>query len=83
MFIPKNERGEYWLDSNEPAPSAFELERAETLLKIWEHTNGTKASAQNCPHRDIACNSRRECLGKIAWWRRYIREIETCERGSS
>lgn len=84
MFLGKNERGEYLLDANERPPSDFELLRAESLLRLWERARWKPGQKQVlCPHGDAPCRSRRECLGKIAWWRRYITEVEECERGNA
>lgn len=74
MFVVKTD-GVYPLDPNEPAPATWELERAEEFLRIWERSRKRKTKA-TCPHEDLPCRVRRECLGKIVWWRRYIREIE-------
>lgn len=85
MFLGKNERGDYILDADETPPSAGELLRAEEYLQTWEGAirQRRKPPAGPCPHEDFPCTSRRECLGKIAWWRRYVLEIETCERGNA
>lgn len=78
MFLEKNEHGDFVLDPAEAAPSASELERAEWYLSLW-HAGRRKTGeppAGACPHEDYRCESLRECLGKIVWWRRYIRQIE-------
>ncbi len=77
MFLGKDSDGEYILDANETPVTEFELMRADDYLKTWEGARPPYGIVvtQPCPHR-AGCRSRRECLGKIAWWRRYIREIE-------
>lgn len=78
MFLGKDEHGNYILDPNEPPVAGWELKRAEDLLKFWEREPWKKGQLHApCPHGDSPCRSRRECLGKIVWWRRYILDIET------
>ena len=77
MFIPKNSDGVYELDPNELKPETWELERAEFLLREREKHQGRQMTyPSDCIHADAPCRSRRECLGKVVWWRRYMREIE-------
>ena len=77
-FIPKNEFGEYPMDPNELPPEPWDLTRAEQDLQRWEAARRPwgQPPAGRCPHEDDFCGTRRECLGKFVWWRRYIREIE-------
>ncbi len=78
MFLGKDEHGDFILDPNEPAFGVSELERAEDYLERW-HAGRRKAGqppAGLCPHEDYPCVSDADCIPKIAWWRRYIREIE-------
>lgn len=79
-FLGKNERGEYILDSAEARPTFTELAEAERLFKIWQDGRRPlgEPAGGNCPHEDFPCAipGGRECLGKIVWWRRYVREIE-------
>lgn len=90
MFLGKDERGDYVLDPNEQPPTDWELQRAEFLLRTWERARWKPSQKQTaCPHGSAPCRSRRECLGKIVWWRRYILDIENlaedqeCERGNA
>lgn len=78
MFLGKNERGDYILDENETPVTEDELDRATWYLKLWHGGRRKRGAAQAgpCPHEDYPCKSVRECLGKIAWWRRYIGQIE-------
>lgn len=78
MFLPKNERGEFPMDLNEPPANTHELERAAHYLEKWHaaHRKPGQPPAGRCPHEDYPCESVRECIGKIAWWRRYVLEIE-------
>ncbi len=77
MFIPKNAVGEYDLDPQEPEISEWERERATKYLDTWNAMPWKPGQEQkSCPHGDSPCVSRDECIDKIAWWRRYIREIE-------
>lgn len=78
MFLGKDDDGEYILDQNEPPFEAWELERAEGLLKLWDAAQWKPEQMvrPKCPHGSSPCQTRGECIEKIAWWRRYIREIE-------
>ncbi len=78
MFIPKTEAGEYPADPNEPPFADWEIARGRDLLKAWRggHRQAGQPSAGPCPHEAAFCESELECLEKIAWWRRYLREIE-------
>lgn len=77
MFLGKNEHDEYILDLNEPKPEPWELLRAEELLMIRERSQKREMTYPGeCVHVDMPCRSRRECQGKVAWWRRYLRQIE-------
>lgn len=78
MFLPKNEGGEFPLDPDEKDPSEYELERAAYYLQKWHAARRKPGQPQAgaCPHEDYPCESVRECIGKIAWWRRYVLEIE-------
>ncbi len=78
MFLPKNDIGEFPLDPNEPPFSEFEIERGRQYLEIWQNAkrNHWEPPAGACPHEDYPCETIRECVEKIAWWRRYIRQIE-------
>lgn len=78
MLLPKNGHGEFPLDPSEPPFTEYELERGADYLEKW-HAGRRKpgqAPAGRCPHEDLPCESASECVSKIAWWRRYINEIE-------
>lgn len=87
MAFVKPVDGVYTLDPNEPPVAQWELDRAKDLLAEWHKGHlfiGTPTTIHSpCPHQDDPCTSRRMCLGKIAWWRRYMVEIDTerIERG--
>lgn len=85
MFLGKDEHGDYILDPNETPVSEGELRRASELLTMWHagHRKAGEPTPGQCPHEDHACRSERECLGKIAWWRRYVMEIEACDTGNA
>lgn len=77
MFLAAGSDGIYPLDPQEPPPETWELERAEKLLDAWHRGRRPSGPAPGlCPHDEAPCRSKRECLGRIVWWRRYIREIE-------
>jgi len=78
MFVGKDERGEFILDPNEAPFAEHEIDRASRYLELWHNARRKRGDppAGPCPHEDYPCAARAECVEKIAWWRRYIREIE-------
>ncbi len=78
-FLGKDERGDFMLDEHEAPFAAYELDRASRYLELWHAARRKRGApaAGPCPHEDYPCESRDECVRKIAWWRRYIREIES------
>ncbi len=65
-------------DPNEPEFDAWETQRAEKWLEGWHYASrplGQPAAGQ-CPHEEDFCSTREQCVERVAWWLRYIREIE-------
>ncbi len=77
-FLGKDEHGDFIFDPNEAPFEEHEIDRASRYLTLWMNARRPRGepAAGPCPHEEYPCASQSECVEKIAWWRRYIREIE-------
>lgn len=79
MFLPKDAAsGNFPLDPEELPFTEDEIIRARRYLQLWHSARRKPGEPQAgaCPHEDLPCKTIRECVEKIAWWRRYVLEIE-------
>lgn len=70
--------GRYSLDPLEPPFAEWEVERAAKWLDGWDaaRRSWNQPPAGRCPHEQEFCDTRELCIERVAWWFRYLREIE-------
>lgn len=66
------------IDPDEAPFEDWEVTRATKWLEGWSFARRKygEPAAGACPHETDFCGKREQCIERIAWWHRYIREIE-------